>query len=200
MKKLKSALMLFLTFFKIGLFTFGGGYAMIAVIQREIVEKKKWIGQEDFLDIIAIAESTPGPLAINSATYVGYKTCGVLGSVFATLGVVMPSFIIIYAISFFYKKFLALEVVRYAFMGIQACVAFLILNAGIKMFKSIKGKAFNITLFAISVVALILIDLFAISFSKIFFILIGGAIGVSIYLANVFGKKEQANKSKGDSE
>ena len=198
MKKLKNALMLLLTFFKIGLFTFGGGYAMIAVIQREIVEKKKWIGQEDFLDIIAIAESTPGPLAINSATYVGYKTCGVLGSVFATLGVVLPSFIIIYIISFFYKKFLALEVVRYAFMGIQACVAFLILNAGVKMFKSIKGKAFNITLFAISVVALLLIDLFAINFSTIFFILIGGAVGVSIYLASLFSKKNSVEQSKED--
>lgn len=198
MKKIKSALMLFLTFFKIGLFTFGGGYAMIAVIQREIVEKKKWIGQDDFLDIIAIAESTPGPLAINSATYVGYKTCGVLGSVFATLGVVMPSFIIIYAISFFYKKFLALKLVKYAFMGIQACVAFLILNAGVKMFRSIKGKVFNIILFSISVVALLLIDLFAINFSTIFFILIGGAVGVSIYLASLFSKKNSVEQSKED--
>ena len=92
MKKLKLLLTLFVTMFKIGLFTFGGGYAMIAIIEREIIERKKWIDNDEFLDIIAIAESTPGPLAINSATFVGYKIAGVLGSVFATLGVVLPSF------------------------------------------------------------------------------------------------------------
>ena len=103
MKKLKQLFFLFLTFFKIGLFTFGGGYAMIPIIEREAVDRKNWISKDEFLDILAIAESTPGPLAINSATYVGYKVCGVLGSVFATLGVVLPSFIIIFAISFFFS-------------------------------------------------------------------------------------------------
>lgn len=194
MKKLKSALMLFLTFFKIGLFTFGGGYAMIAVIQREIVDKKKWIGQDDFLDIIAIAESTPGPLAINSATYVGYKTCGVLGSIFATLGVVLPSFIIIFAISFFFEAFLALEYVRYAFMGIQACVAFLIINAGIKMLKHLKPGWLNGILFSLSAIALIVLDLFAIDFSTIIYILIGGIVGLSIYLATDYRKKLKEKK------
>lgn len=200
MKKLKSALMLFITFFKIGLFTFGGGYAMIAVIQREIVDKKKWIGQDDFLDIIAIAESTPGPLAINSATYVGYKTCGVLGSIFATLGVVLPSFLIIYAISFFFEAFLALEYVRYAFMGIQACVAFLIVNAGIKMLKHLKLNLFNGILFGVSMVSLVLLDLFAVNFSTIFYILIGGIVGVSVYLATDFRKKvkEKEQEQKGE--
>lgn len=200
MKKLKSALMLFITFFKIGLFTFGGGYAMIAVIQREIVDKKKWIGQDDFLDIIAIAESTPGPLAINSATYVGYKTCGVLGSIFATLGVVLPSFLIIYAISFFFEAFLALEYVRYAFMGIQACVAFLIVNAGIKMLKHLKLNLFNGILFGVSMLALVLLDLFAVNFSTIFYILIGGIVGVSVYLATDFRKKvkEKEQGQKGE--
>ena len=98
MSKIKTLLKLFIVMFKIGLFTFGGGYAMIAVIEREFVERKKWLEHDEFMDIIAIAESTPGPLAINSATFVGYKRCGVLGSVFATLGVVLPSFIIIYII------------------------------------------------------------------------------------------------------
>ena len=200
MKKLKSALMLFITFFKIGLFTFGGGYAMIAVIQREIVDKKKWIGQDDFLDIIAIAESTPGPLAINSATYVGYKTCGVLGSIFATLGVVLPSFLIIYAISFFFEAFLALEYVKYAFMGIQACVAFLIVNAGIKMLKHLKLNLFNGILFGVSMVSLVVFDLFAVNFSTIFYILIGGIVGVSVYLATDFRKKvkEKEQEQKGE--
>ena len=98
MKKLKNLLKLFWTMFKIGLFTFGGGYAMVAVIERELVEKKNFISQEEFLDLIAIAESTPGPIAVNSATYIGYKFGGVLGSFFATLGVVLPSFIIIFII------------------------------------------------------------------------------------------------------
>ena len=138
MQKLKKLLLLFLTMFKIGLFTFGGGYAMIAIIERELVEKKKWIENEDFIDLIAIAESTPGPLAINSATYIGYKVAGVLGSVFATLGVVLPSFIIIFVISLFFDAFIKLKFVGYAFKGIQACVSYLILSAGIKMLKKLE--------------------------------------------------------------
>ncbi len=196
MQKFKNALQLFWTFFKIGLFTFGGGYAMIAVIQREIVERKKWIAQEDFLDIIAIAESTPGPLAINSATYVGYKKCGVLGSTFATLGVVLPSFIIIFAISFFFDAFLSLQYVRYAFRGIQACVAFLILNAGIKMLKHLKLSIFNSVLFGVTAVLLVILDIFAVDFSTIFYILIGGIIGLSVYLATDFRAKNQKSKEE----
>ena len=108
---MKKILSLFAAFFKIGLFTFGGGYAMVAVIERDLVEKKKWISSEEFSDVIAIAESTPGPLAINSATYIGYKVGGFLGSVFATLGVVLPSLAIIYVISLFFNEFLGLEYV-----------------------------------------------------------------------------------------
>ena len=101
MKKSKTVLELFLTLFKIGAFTFGGGYAMLALLESELVSKKKWIEKDEFLDMVAIAESTPGPIAINSATYIGYKRAGVLGSAAATLGVVLPSFIIIYVISLF---------------------------------------------------------------------------------------------------
>lgn len=201
MKKLKSALMLFLTMFKIGLFTFGGGYAMIAVIERELVERKKWIEHEEYMDVIAIAESTPGPLAINSATYIGYKVCGVLGSVFATLGVVLPSFIIIFIISLFFDAFLALEYVQYAFYGIQACVAFLILSAGIKMFKHLKRTALNVILFTLTVTALLTLSLFAKEFSSIFYILIGGVVGLTVYLASYFkSKKEKQNNVKEQSE
>lgn len=194
MKTLKKALLLFLNFFKIGLFTFGGGYAMIAIIEREIVEKKGWISHEDFLDIIAIAESTPGPLAVNSATYVGYKTCGVLGSIFATLGVVLPSFLIIFGISFVFDAFLSLQLVKYAFMGIQACVAFLILNAGIKMLKHLKLNFFNTLLFSLTAICLITLNLFAVKFSTIFYILIGGLVGVAVYLADYFKKKTKKNE------
>ena len=119
----------FLTFLKIGAFTFGGGYAMIPLIQKEAVENHGWITDEDILEIIAIAESTPGPIAINSATFVGYRTCGVLGSVCATLGVVLPSFVTIFAISFVLRQFQELKAVRYAFQGIRAGVLALLCKA-----------------------------------------------------------------------
>ncbi len=196
MKKLKQLFFLFLTFFKIGLFTFGGGYAMIPIIEREAVDRKNWITKDEFLDILAIAESTPGPLAINSATFVGYKVCGVLGSVFATLGVVLPSFIIIFAISFFFDLFLSLRWVQYAFRGIQVCVAFLIFNAGLKMLKHLKIGWLNTTLFCVSAVALLVLDLFAIKFSTIFYILIGGVIGVSVYLAQYIKSKSKREENK----
>ena len=193
MSKIKAILLLFLTMFKIGLFTFGGGYAMIAIIERELVERKKWIEHEEFLDIIAIAESSPGPLAINSATYIGYKICGFFGSLFATLGVVLPSFIIIFIISLFFDKFLSLTYVEYAFRGIQACVAFLILSAGIKMSKQLKKTAFNFILLVSTIVLLLVFSLFAVKFSTIFYILIGGVIGLTAFLVKYF--KEKQNKS-----
>ena len=131
----KTLWQVFLTFLKIGGFTFGGGYAMIPLIQKETVENKKWITDDDILEIIAIAESTPGPIAINSATFVGYRTCGVLGSVAATLGVVLPSFVIIYAISFVLRQFQELAAVQYAFQGIRAGVLALLCKALWGMYK-----------------------------------------------------------------
>lgn len=192
MNKIKNCLELFLAFFKIGLITFGGGYAMIAIIQRELVEKKKWIENGEFLDVIAIAESTPGPIAINSATFIGYKRGGFFGSLFATLGVVLPSFIIIYAISFVFDWFLSLKYVAYAFKGIQACVAYLILAAGIKMFKGLKKSAFNVILFSVATVTMITLDILALSFSSVYYILIGGAIGVIVYVISYATEKRRA--------
>ena len=122
-------LRLFLTFMKIGGFTFGGGYAMIPLIQRETVEKHQWITDDDILEIIAIAESTPGPIAINAATFVGFRTCGFWGAFWATFGMVLPSFVIITIISRVLQQFQELRVVRYAFMGIRAGVLALILKA-----------------------------------------------------------------------
>ena len=191
---MKKILSLFAAFFKIGLFTFGGGYAMVAVIERDLVEKKKWISSEEFSDVIAIAESTPGPLAINSATYIGYKVGGFLGSVFATLGVVLPSLAIIYVISLFFNEFLGLEYVGYAFRGIQACVAYLVLSAGIKMLKQIKKTVFNVTLVCVTVVALIVTDLFALGFSTIYFILIGGLVGLAVYFCKLVKKRTEERK------
>lgn len=136
-EKRKKLLPLFLTFLKIGGFTFGGGYAMIPIIQREIVEKKKWITDEDILEIIAIAESTPGPIAINSATFVGYRVGGFLGALLATLGVVLPPFTIIFAISFVLRQFSELKAVQYAFWGIRAGVLALICKALWSMYKKV---------------------------------------------------------------
>lgn len=185
---------LFLTMFKIGLFTFGGGYAMLALLENEFVEKKKWIEKEEFLDMVAIAESTPGPIAINSATYIGYKKAGVLGSALATLGVVLPSFIIIYTISLFFDAFLSLTYVTYAFRGIQACVVYLILSAGLKMLKGLKRNAFNIVAFCLTVLLLVTFSLLSVKFSAIFYILIGGAAGLVIHLIGKLRENGEVEK------
>lgn len=131
----RKALGLFATFFKIGAFTFGGGYAMIPLIQREIVDKKQWATNEDLLDIIAIAESTPGPIAVNAATFIGSKIDGFFGALFATLGVVLPSFITILAVSFAIAQFEHIKIVQYAFTGIRAAVLALIIRALAAMYK-----------------------------------------------------------------
>ncbi len=189
MKKTKKLLELFCTLFKIGLFTFGGGYAMLALLESELVEKKNWLAKDEFLDMVAIAESTPGPIAINCATYVGYKRGGVLGSAFATLGVVMPSFIIIYVISLFLDAFLTFKLVGYAFRGIQAGVVYLILSAGLKMLKGMEKDAMSIAIMSCVLVCMILLSIFAIKFSAIFYILMAGAVGLVAYFIRRMNKK-----------
>ena len=191
MRKIKGYLSLFLTMLKIGLFTFGGGYAMIALIENEFVEKKKWIEKDEFLDIAAIAESTPGPIAINAATYIGYKNSGIIGSIIATLGICIPSFVIIYAISLFFDAFLSFTLVAYAFKGIQICVVYLILTAGLKMLKQIKKTTFNMIIISLTLICMIVFSLFAVKFSTIFYILISGACGVAVYLLCKIRKEEK---------
>ena len=134
----KTILELFISFLKIGAFTFGGGYAMIPLIQKEAVEKRKWIEDKDILDIIAIAESTPGPISINASTYIGYKVGGFLGALFSTLGLVIPSFIIIYLISLFYKTFIEISFIRSIFKGLSVGVIALLIFAFIKLKKQMK--------------------------------------------------------------
>lgn len=190
MNKLKASLSLFLTMFKIGLFTFGGGYAMLALLENKFVEKKGWLTKEEFLNMIAIAESTPGPIAINSATFIGYKTAGVLGSAFATLGVCLPSFIIIYTISLFFDAFLKFKVVEYAFLGIRACVVYLIASAGFKLFKGLKKNALSIAIFVAVLGIMTAFSIFAVKFSTVFYILICGTIGLIAYLIGLAAKKE----------
>lgn len=156
--KWKMLWQVFATFFKIGAFTFGGGYAMIPLIQRETVDNHKWVTEDDILEIIAIAESTPGPIAINSATFVGYRTCGVLGSVAATLGVVLPSFVIIFAISFVLRQFQELKAVQYAFQGIRAGVMALLCKALWGMYKKNKKNWASYTIMAGSFLLTALLD------------------------------------------
>lgn len=188
----KKRLLLFLTMLKIGLFTFGGGYAMIALLENEFISKKKWLDKDEFLDMVAIAESTPGPIAINSATYIGYKTSGFIGSLLATVAVCIPSFTIIFIISLFFDAFLSLTVVANAFRGIQVCVIYLILSAGIKMFKGMEKNPLSITLLVSVGVAMIALSILAISFSTVFYILICGFIGVFAYLLQSVRKKKKA--------
>ena len=191
MKKIKGYLSLFLTMLKIGLFTFGGGYAMIALLENEFVEKKKWLEKDEFLDVAAIAESTPGPIAINAATYIGYKNTGMIGSMIATLGICIPSFVIIYAISLFLDAFLSLTLVAYAFKGIQICVVYLILTAGLKMLKQMKKTTFNMIIISITLICMIVFSLFAVKFSTIFYILLSGACGVAVYLLGKIRKEKK---------
>ena len=174
-------LSLFLTFLKIGAFTFGGGYAMIALLESELVSKKKWIGKEEFLNVAAIAESTPGPMAVNSATYIGYQIAGFWGAALATTAVCIPSFVIIYLISLFFNQFLALEYVGYAFRGIQAGVIYLILSAAWRMLKEVERKALPMLLFIGTAAAMILLTVFAVDFSSVYYILICGLIGLAAY-------------------
>lgn len=180
---------IFLVMLKIGLFTFGGGYAMIAMLENEFVTKKKWIGKDEFLDMIAIAESTPGPAAVNSATYLGYRVGGFPGAFLGTLAVCIPSFIIIYAISLFFDAFLSIKYVGYAFRGVQACVIYLIASAGLKLFREMKKDVLSMVLCGASLVCMVAFSLFAVSFSSVFYILIAGAVGVFVYLVGRLRKK-----------
>lgn len=183
-----------LTMMKIGLFTFGGGYAMIALLEAELVTKKKWLTREEFLDMVAISESTPGPIAINAATYIGYKRCGFLGALLATVGVVLPSFVIIYAISLFFDAFLSLTLVAKAFRGIQIGVIFLILSAGIKMLRGTKRTPFSLFILGATVLSMLALSLLAVRFSTVLYILIAGTVGASLYLIRRAQKRGEGEK------
>ena len=159
MKNKQAALDLFLTFGKIGTFTFGGGYAMIPLIQREVVETKKWITHEDVLEILAIAESTPGPIAINAATFVGYRVAGIFGAFCATMGVVLPSFFIILGLSYVIREFQEIKAVQYAFMGIRAAVLALILKAMWSMYQHCPKGLLSYILMAAAFAAVVIFEI-----------------------------------------
>ena len=196
--RLKSLWLLFINMLKIGLFTFGGGYAMIHLLENEFVSKKKWIEEDEFMDLVAIAESTPGPIAINCSTYIGYKKEKILGAVLATLGMCIPSFTIIFLISLFFNQFLSIGWVASAFKGIQVCVVFLILSAGVKMLKKMKKKPFNLIVMSATFVYMVAFGVFAVSFSSIFYILISGFVGLLIYLIGYFKSKKSPEQKEGE--
>lgn len=182
---------LFLTFLKIGAFTFGGGYAMIALLEDELVRTKQWIQKEEFLDIITIAESTPGPIAINCATFIGYKRHGVAGAIAATLGVCLPSVSVIYFISLFLDQFLQNKYVAYAFQGIQVGVIYLIFSTGIKMFRQMKKSVFSMFVLSSVMVSFVLFSLFAVRFSSVFYILICGALGILFWIIHAHKERRE---------
>lgn len=178
---MKKYIDIFITMMKIGLFTFGGGYAMIALLESEFVAKKKWLDREEFLDMVAISESTPGPIAINAATYIGYKTLGLLGALLATVAVALPSFVIIFLISLFFDAFLTFTIVANAFRGIQVCVVYLILSAGLKLLRGMKKTPLSVSVVSLTVLCMVVFSLFAVRFSTVFYILIAGVVGIFVY-------------------
>ena len=181
-QEVKSLGTLFFTFFKIGLFTFGGGYAMIALLEEEFIQRRKWLDKDEFLDMTAIAESTPGPVAINSATYLGYKLAKVPGAATATVAVCLPSFLIIYAISLFFEQFTQLTVIANAFKGIQVCVIYLIFSAGVRMLKALDKSPFAIGVLAAVMLVMVGLSLAGVNVSSILLILLSGAAGVATWL------------------
>lgn len=186
---------LFLTFAKIGLFTFGGGYAMIPMIENNCVERKQWITHDEMMNVTVIAESTPGPIAINCATYTGYKKAGFIGALVATFGIILPAFIVIYLISMFLDNFLEFVIIANAFKGIKIAVGILILDAAITMIKKMHKKKLTRTIMVCSCIAMLCINIFAWNFSSISLMLIAAVVSLTIFMINdAPGQKGGANK------
>ncbi len=181
---------LFLTFAKIGLFTFGGGYAMLSIIENICVEQKNWITHDEMMNITVIAESTPGPIAINCATFVGYKKGKLTGAVLATLGVAIPSFVIIFAISMFLEDFLEITWIAHAFQGIKIAVGILILDAAIKMIRKMQKKPLQIGILFASFAVIMLINVLKLHLSSIVVMLTAALISVAFFLAEKASGKE----------
>ncbi len=185
---------LFLSFAKIGLFTFGGGYAMIALIENACVEKKQWITHDEMMNITVIAESTPGPIAINCATYVGYKQKGIIGAVAATIGMILPSFCIIFLISLFLDHFLEITWIAHAFLGIKIAVGILILDAAIKMIQKMQKKWMPRVFMICAFIIMMLINIFSVRISTVILMLAAGVISLIIFIIQKQTAKGGAGK------
>jgi chromate transporter len=173
---------LFLCFAKIGLFTFGGGYAMIVLIGNACVEKKHWLTHDEMMNITVIAESTPGPISINCATYIGYKQKGFAGALAATFGIVLPSFCIIFLISMFLDRFLEITWFAHAFQGIKAAVGILIIDAGFKMLKKMKKKPLSVAIVVCAFIVMLLISLLSLKISSLILMLAAGLVSLTIFM------------------
>ena len=180
---------LFLTFAGIGCFTFGGGYAMIALIEDRCVERKKWITHDDMMNITVIAESTPGPIAINCATFVGWRQAGTAGAFAATVGMVMPSFLIIFLISRYLDSFLEIAWVARAFRGIRIAVGILIADAGLNMLKRMKKKRFPRTVAAVSFLVILAGNLLSVRVSSIVLMIAAAIVGLAFSSLNAKGSE-----------
>ncbi len=174
---------LFLTFAKIGLFTFGGGYAMISIIEDACVERKRWITHDEMMNVTVIAESTPGPIAINCATFVGYKQSGMAGAAAATAGIVLPSFVIIYLISVFFEHFLEIAWIAHAVMGSRIAVGILIVDAALRMMKKMRKKPLSVVIMICAAAVVLLADIFAARVSSIALMLAAGAVSLAVCAA-----------------
>jgi chromate transporter len=194
MKSRKTLFGLFLSMLKIGLFTFGGGYAMIGLLEDEFVTRRGWIGSDEFVDLVAVAESTPGPIAINCSTYIGFKRAGIWGALVATIGMVLPSLTIIYLISLFFESFLSVSLVASAFRGVQVCVVFLILRAGVNMLRKMKKTPFSIVLLSVSALSLLVLNLFAVDFSTIIYVVLGAIAGLTLFAIRSVVKSGEGEK------
>ena len=184
MSKGRLMLTLFFQLFKIGLFAFGGGYTIIALLDDEFVKKRQWVDHDEFMSVVAIAESTPGPIAINVATYIGYKLTGWFGSVITTFAVVLPAFSIMYAVSIFYDTFMANRFIAAAFKGVQVCVVYVIAMAGFRMLKKMKKKPLNWVILGATIALMICLNLMGMRISSIIYILVSGFIGLAGYFAH----------------
>ena len=173
---------LFLTFAKIGLFTFGGGYAMIALIEHACVEQKQWISHDDMMNVTVIAESTPGPIAINCATIVGYKQKGLEGANAATVGIVLPSFCIILAIAAFLDHFLEITWIAHAFKGIKLAVGILILDAALKMIKKMPKKLMPRIFMICGFAAMLAVNMFSLKISSIVLLLAAAVVSLTVFM------------------
>ena len=187
--KMKELFSLFLTFARIGAFTFGGGYAMLSLIEHTCVEKKKWITHDEMMEITVLAESTPGPIAINLATYIGYKKGKIIGSIMATLGMVLPSFIIIFIISLFFDRFLDIAWVAGAFKGIKIAVGILIVDAAVKMLLRGKWKALQVVILIISFIGMMIICFLSLHISSLVLMALSALIGLLAFFVNKKMKK-----------
>lgn len=182
---------LFMTFAKIGLFTFGGGYAMLSIIEDICVEKKNWITHDEMMNITVIAESTPGPIAINCATYVGYKKGKLPGAILATLGVAVPSFVIIFVISMFLEGFLEIAWIAHAFQGIKLAVGILILDAALKMIRKMPKKRLQIGILIAAFAVMLLINVLKLHLSSVVVMIAAASISVAFFLAGERRRKEE---------